>query len=134
LVLGMTLTSSRNAVLLSLLFGAATALGYGLLGDFSDLLLGFWGTAVLILVPAFVLLALLLRKLLPGLAGKFMAWQLVIYGIILPCLAGLDMERRLLYLNLCAGLFLAFAAWLLVKPSAEGDAGPAPIIAHQTPS
>ncbi|HWF19001.1 MAG TPA: hypothetical protein VG754_07015 [Verrucomicrobiae bacterium] len=116
LVLGMTITSSRNAVLLSLLFGAATALGYGLLGDFSDLLFGFWGTAALVLAPAFILLAWFLRKLLPGINGKLMAGQLLLYGILLPCVAGLDSERQSLYLNICAGLFLAFAAWLLLKP------------------
>lgn len=116
LVLGLTITSARNGVLLSLLFGAATALGYGLLGDFSDLLFGFWGTAALVLLPAFMLLAWLLRKLLPGVNGQLMAVQLLLYGILLPCLAGLDAERQSLYLNICAGLFLAFAAWLLVKP------------------
>ncbi|MDB6123193.1 MAG: hypothetical protein JWQ71_2186 [Pedosphaera sp.] len=42
LVLGLTLASVKHAVLISLLFGAGTALGYGLLGDFSDLLFGFW--------------------------------------------------------------------------------------------
>ena len=35
---------------------------------------------------------------------------------MLPCLAGLDAERQALYLDICAGLFLAFAAWLLAKP------------------
>ncbi|MDB6021947.1 MAG: hypothetical protein JWQ04_1804 [Pedosphaera sp.] len=116
LVLGMTITSARNAVLISILFSAATALGYGLLGDFSDLLFGFWGTAALILLPAFLLLAWLVRKLLPGINGLLMGVQLLLYGILLPCLAGLDTERQSLYLNLCAGLFLAFTAWLLLKP------------------
>ncbi len=115
LVLGLTIAPVKNAVLLSVLFGAATALGYGLLGDFSDLLFGFWGTAALILVPSFVLLAWLLRKILPGLNGQLMALQLLLYGILLPCLAGLDSDRQSLYLNICAGIFLAFTAWLLLK-------------------
>lgn len=119
LILGMTITASRHAVLISLLFGAATAMGYALLGDFSDLLFGFWGTAALILLPAFILLAWLLRRLMPGLNGKLMAGQLLLYGILLPCLAGLDSDRQSLYLNICAALFLAFTAWLLLKPNAE---------------
>jgi len=115
LVLGLTIGSVKHAVLMSLLFGTATAMGYGLLGDFSDLLFGFWGTAVLILVPSFVLLAWLLRKILPGLNGQLMAVQLLLYGILLPCLAGLDSDRQPLYLDICAGLFLAFMAWQLMK-------------------
>src|SRR5690348_10669564 len=119
LVLGLTITLARHAVLISLLFGAATALGYALLGDFSDLLFGFWGTAALILLPAFILLAWLLYKLSRGINGRLMAGQLLLYGILLPCLAGLDAERQSLYLNICAGLFLAFTAWLLLKPGVE---------------
>jgi hypothetical protein len=115
LVLGLTLASVRHAVLLSVLFGAATALGYGLLGDFSDLLFGFWGTAALVLLPLFTLLAWLLRKAVPGIAGKLLAAQFLAYGILLPCLGGLDEDRQLLYLNLCAGLFLAFVAWQLAR-------------------
>ncbi len=128
LVLGLTLTATKNAVLMSLLFGAATALGYGLLGDFSDLLFGFWGTAALVLAPAFGLLAWLLHKILPGINGQLMALQLLLYGILLPCLAGLDAERQSLYLNVCAGLFLAFVAWQLVK-TARTEQGPEPIAA-----
>ncbi len=42
LALGLTLAGIRQAVLLSILFGTATAFGYGLLADFSDILFGFW--------------------------------------------------------------------------------------------
>ncbi|HEX3800592.1 MAG TPA: hypothetical protein VH413_18005 [Verrucomicrobiae bacterium] len=115
LVLGLTIASVKTAVLTSLLFGAATALGYGLLGDFSDLLFGFWGTVALVLTPAFVLLAWLLHKLMPGLSGKLMALQLLLYGVLLPCAAGLDAERQSLYLNVCAGLLLAFVTWQLME-------------------
>jgi hypothetical protein len=115
LVLGLTIAPVKNAVLLSVLFGAATALGYGLVGDFSDLLFGFWGTAALVLVPAFGGLAWLLRKVMPGTGGVLMAAQLLLYGILLPCLAGLDPVRQSLYFNVCAGLLLAFVAWQLVK-------------------
>jgi hypothetical protein len=121
LVLGLTIASAKNAVLISLLFGAATALGYGLLGDFSDLLFGFWGTAALVLLPSFVLLAWLLRKILPGTNGRLMALQLLLYGLLLPCVAGLDSERQSLYLDLCALVFLAFLAWQLMKRGKSGE-------------
>jgi hypothetical protein len=115
LVLGFTAASIRHAVLISLLFAAATALSYGLLGDFSDMLFGFWGTAAFILLPMFLLLAGLLRKVVPGTTGKLMALQLLIYGILLPCLGGFDAGRRSLYLNLSAVLFLAFVALHLLR-------------------
>jgi hypothetical protein len=113
LVLGLTMASVRHAVLISLLFGAATALGYGLLGDFSDILFGFWGTAVFVLVPIFFLLTRLLRKVVPGTTGKLMARLMLLFGLLLPCLSGLDWERQSLYLNICGGVFLAFVTWQL---------------------
>ncbi len=128
LVLGLTLASVRHAVLISLLFGAATALAYGLLGDFSDMLFGFWGTAALVLVPLFGLLAWLLRKTLRGTAGKLVSGQFLVYGLLLPCLAGLDEDRQFLYLNICAVGFLAFVAWQLAgqwkpEPTLEAAVG-----------
>jgi hypothetical protein len=128
LVLGLTMASVRHAVLISLLFGAAIALGYGLLGDFSDLLFGFWGTALIIMVPIFFVLAKLLKKVVPGTTGKLMARQMLLFGILLPCLAGLDSDRQSLYLDLCAGIFLAFITWQLVSQlirRPEGQAAPA---------
>ena len=115
LILGFTLASVNHAVLLSVLFGAATACAYGLLGDFSDLLLGFWGTAVLILLPMFLLLAWLLPRVAPPQTGKLLAAQLLLFGIAYPAVAGLDAERQTLYFNLCALTFLALAAWQLVR-------------------
>jgi hypothetical protein len=115
LVLGMTLTTQSHGVLMSLMFAAATALGYGFLGDFSDLFFGFWGTAVLVLVPSFVFLAWMLRRILPGMNGSMMAGQLLLYGLLLPCLAGMDSDRQTLYLNICIGIFLAFIAWLIAR-------------------
>jgi len=115
LVLGLTFSSVKHAALVSFLFGAGAALGYGLVGDFSDLLFGFWGTALVMLVPVFFLLASLLRKVVPGLAGKLMAIQVLIYGILLPCVAGLDSDRQSLYSNLCAAILLAFITWQLVS-------------------
>ena len=114
LALSLTLVGARHAVLLTVLVSTATALGYGLLADFCDLLLGFWGTAMLVLVPYFLLLAKLLIRASPRI-GQWLAAQLLLLGIVYPCLAGLDADRQSLYLNLCALAFLSFAAWLLVK-------------------
>jgi len=114
LILGLTLAGASHAVLLSVLFGAAAACTYGLLGDFSDLLFGFWGTAGLILVPMFILLAWLLRRAAP-MYGRPLAAQLLLYGVLYPPAAGLDDERQALYFNLCVLVFLAFAAWQLLR-------------------
>ncbi len=113
LVLGLTLAEAAYAPLLGVLFAAGSACAYGLLADCSDLLLGFWGTAVLVLVPMFVLLAWLLRRVLPG-CGSRLALQLLLFGVLYPLLAGLDGDRQTLYFNLCAVTFLALASWQLV--------------------
>lgn len=134
LSLSFTLAGARLALLLAILFSTATAFGYGLLADFSDLLFGFWGTAVLILLPLFGLLALLLTRAAPK-AGKWIAAQFVLFSIIYPCLAGLDDTRQSLYLNLFALEFLAFIAWLLLqylsatKPAEAHAAVTAPVAA-----
>jgi hypothetical protein len=120
LVLGLTLAGASQAVLLSVLFGAAAACGYGLLGDFSDFLLGFWGTAILILVPAFAVLAWLLTRFVPGSAARWLALQFLVFGILYPCVAGLDSDRQSLYFNLAALVFLAFAAWQLIRRYRDG--------------
>lgn len=117
LALSFTLAGARRAVLLVILFSTAAAIGYGLLADFSDLLFGFWGTAILILLPLFGLLAWLLTRTAPQ-HDKWLAAQFVLFSIIYPCLAGLDGSRQSLYLDLCALEFLAFTAWLLVKSQA----------------
>jgi hypothetical protein len=114
LTLSLTLAGARHTVLLAILFSTATAFGYGLLADFSDLLFGFWGTAVLILVPFFALLALLVARAAPQ-NGKWIAAQFLLFGLVFPCVAGLDDARQSLYLNLCALEFLAFTAWMLIK-------------------
>jgi hypothetical protein len=114
LALTFTLAGIRQAPLLTLLFATATAFGYGLLADFSDLLLGFWLTALFIVLPLFLLLAHLLRRVAPQ-AGKWLAPQFLLFSIVYPCLAGLDDDRETLYLNLCALAFLAFAAAQIVK-------------------
>lgn len=115
LVLGLTLAGASHAVLVSVFFGAAAACAYGLLGDFSDLLLGFWGTAACILAPSFALLAWLLTRLVPRLSAPLLALQLLGFGLLYPCVAGLDSDRQSLYFNLAALAFLALAAWELVR-------------------
>ena len=115
LLLGLTLAARPHAVLLAILISAAAAFAYGLLADFSDLLLGFWGTAAFILLPMLLLLAWLLTRLLPGREGRWLALQLLLYGILYPALAGLDPTRQTLYLNLCALLLLAGTAWQLAQ-------------------
>jgi hypothetical protein len=113
LALTLTLAQVRHAALISILLGAATAFAYGLLGDFSDLLFGFVGTAVLILVPFFLLLAKLMTRITSGGAIKLLALKFLTVGILYPCVAGLDSDRQSLYLNLCAVGFLGFTAWIL---------------------
>jgi len=95
-------TENARAVLLSVMFGALTACSYAMLADFSDILFGFWGTAALIFVPMFFLLAWLLKRVAPGSSGRVLALQLLLYGVGYPALAGLDGERQSLYFNLCA--------------------------------
>jgi len=114
LILSLTLASVPHAVLLTILFTTATAFGYGLLADFSDLLFGFWGTAALVLLPMFGLLAWLLVRVMP-VSGKWLAVQFLLFGVVYPCIAGLDDDRQSLYLNLSALAFLAFITCLLVK-------------------
>ena len=126
LVLGLTLAGSAHAVLLSALFGAAAACAYGLLGDFSDFLLGFWGTAGLVLVPCFVLLSWMLTRAAPPGSAKLLALQFLLFGIVYPCLAGLDADRQSLYFNLSALAFLAFASWQLIRKFQEPAPAPTP--------
>jgi hypothetical protein len=115
LILGLTLARAGQGMLLSVLFGAASACAYGLLGDFSDILFGFWGTAGFVLLPIFVLLAALLLRSAPGTSARFLALQWLLFGVVYPCLAGLDAERQPLYFDLSALVFLALAAWQLLQ-------------------
>jgi hypothetical protein len=114
LVFGLTLAGTNHAVLLSVLFGSAAACAYGLLGDFSDLLFGFWGAAVLVLVPLYLLLAWLLTRCSPPPVAKLLAGQWLLFGILYPCVAGLDPARQSLYFDIAALVFLALAAGQLV--------------------
>jgi len=115
LLLGLTLAQANHGVLLTVLFGAAGACVYGLLGDFSDVLFGFWGAASFIMVPAFALLAWLLIRVAPRGSARLLAFQCLLFGLLYPCLAGLDTDRQSLYFNLAALSFLGFAAWQLAS-------------------
>lgn len=126
LLLGMTLAKVRHAPLLGVLFASALALGFGVLGDFSDLLFGFWGTALIVFMPLLLLLAWFVRRIVGGQTGNYLAALLLVFGLIYPTAAGLDAERQSLYLNVCGFLFLAFTARQLadelrVSPAEPGD-------------
>ena len=123
IILGFTLARTGHGVLLSILFGAAGACAYGLLGDFSDIVFGFWGTAGLILLPAFLVLAWLLRMAAPARFGKLLVLQWILFGIVYPCLAGLDAERQSLYFDLAALVFLSSATWELFDTLFAGRLG-----------
>jgi hypothetical protein len=130
LVLGLTLGGSPQGLLLSVLFGAAAACGYGLLGDCSDLLFGFWGTAGLVLVPVFIVLGWVLARVAPRPLGRLLAFEFLLFGLAYPCAAGLDSTRQSLYLNLAAMVFLALAAWQLIcrfQPLNPLEPKPAPV-------
>jgi len=114
LAIGLTLAGVRQAVVLTVLFSASTAIGYGLLADFSDLLFGFWGTAAIILLPLFLICAWILCKVGGG-AGRMLAVELVLAGLIYPCAAGMDSDRQSLYMNLYGLLLLCTNSWLLYQ-------------------
>jgi len=131
LLLVLTLAKVRHAPLLAIFFSSTLALSFGLLADFSDLLLGFWGTALMIFLPLLLLLSWFLGKIVPGALGKILAALVLVFGLLYPTAAGLDDERQSLYLNLCGILFLAVTAWQLAdellprSTAAEGEARPA---------
>lgn len=118
LAITFVLVGNRPAavsVLLTVLFGGASAFGYGFLADFSDLLPGFWAAALGVVLPWFGLLALLLARVLRGVTGRLLAAQFVVYGLLYPSLAGIDPDRQTLYLNVCGIALLCFVAWQLSK-------------------
>jgi hypothetical protein len=134
LVLGMILAGVEHGVLLCVLFASGTACVWGLVGDLSDLLFGFWPTAILVLIPTYLFLAWLLTRVVASSSSKVLALQLMLYGIIYPAAAGLDSSRQTLYFNICALTFLALAAWQLVRLLGWGGSStqplPNPSLAH----
>lgn len=121
LAISLAIAGVRHAVLLTVLFVTGTALTYGLLADFSDLLFGFWGTFGLVALPLLILAAWLLRRAAPA-VGNGLPLLFLLLGVVYPCVAGLDPSRQPLYLNLCALGVLLFTAKLLVQRIAEDKA------------
>jgi hypothetical protein len=117
LLLTLTLAGATHAVVVSLLFSATAAFAYGLIADFSDLLFGFGGTVGFVLCPMFAFLLIVALRKLPLPIGRRVAAQLILFGLVFPCAAGLDPERQSLYLNVSALLLLACVAPLLLRPS-----------------
>lgn len=124
LLLTLTLAEVRHGTLLSMMFASALALAFGLLGDFSDLLFGFWGTAILIFLPLMVMLAWMAKRIVRGTRGRILAGLLLVFGVLYPTAAGLDAERQSLYLNVCGFLFLAFIAWQWAEELRSSSAEP----------
>jgi hypothetical protein len=124
LLLSLTLSAVRHAVLLTVLFASAVALAFGVLGDFSDLLLGFWGTALVIFLPLLLLLAWMAKRITGGTTGKILGALLLVFGALYSIVAGLDDARQSLYLNVCGFLFLAFTAWQLADELRVSSAEP----------
>ncbi len=133
LALSMAIANVRHAVLLTILFVTGTAFAYGLLADFSDLLFGFWGTFVLVLLPLFTLCAGLLLRVTPT-AGRGLAAQFLLLGVVYPCVAGLDANHQPLYLNLCALGLLLFSAWLLRQRLADENPQTQPLVSTPKPA
>jgi len=132
LALSLAIAGVRQAVLLTILFVTGTAFAYGFLADFSDLLFGFWGTFVLVLLPLFILCAGLLTRVAPA-AGKGLVLQFILLGVAYPCVAGLDPTHQPLYLNLCALGLLLFTASLLRQRLADDTAQDQPQVVNPTP-
>jgi hypothetical protein len=114
-VLGLTLAGGRGAVLVGVLIGCAMALGYGLLGDLSDTFLSFWGTTIVVFIPLLIALGWLTSRCLPAFEGKLVGLELLLFGLVYPYLSALNADRETLYLNVCAFIFLAIAAWMIVQ-------------------
>ncbi len=110
-----------SAVLLCIFFGAATACGYAMLADFSDVLFGFWGTAILVLVPMFLGLSWLLTRIAPVRTARLLEIQLLLFGLLYPLAAGLDSERQSLYFNLCLLIALGLIAFQLAPRYISGS-------------
>jgi hypothetical protein len=120
-LLAFTVAGGNAGALRGVFVGCAMALGYGLLGDLSDTWLGFWGGAVVVLAPMLMVLGWLTLRWLPGLPGKLVVAQLALFGALYPLVAGLDGDRRALYLNICAVVFLVLAAWSLSTPRKDSE-------------
>jgi hypothetical protein len=76
------------------------------------------------LAPLFGVCAALLQRVAPAI-GQGLAVQFILFGVVYPCLAGLDPARQPLYLNLCALGLLVFMARLVAERVGGQGAGTA---------
>jgi hypothetical protein len=114
-LLGLTLGESRWPALAAVLLSAGVAMAYGLVSNLFDSPIGFWGAAAVVLMPCFAGVAWLAIRWLRGIEGKLLAGLLVLVGLVYPLVAGLDVERDALYLDLAGLLLLGMAAVQLTK-------------------
>ncbi|MEI6862100.1 MAG: hypothetical protein WCL04_07585 [Verrucomicrobiota bacterium] len=111
MLLGLTLGAGPHAAALgSVLGGSAAALGYALIADLSDTVIGFWGAYLLVLLPLLLVLGVLLMQTVRGLAGRLIAAELLLFGLLLPTVSGFAASQESLCLNLAALLLLAVSA------------------------
>ena len=122
-------------MLLCIFFGAAIACGYAMLADLSDILfiLGFC-PAILVLVPMFLVLAWLLRQVAPVRSARLLSFQLLLFGLAYPVIAGLDIERQSLYFNMCALSAFGFIASTGSAQKLRNYPGNAVTDSNQSPS
>lgn len=128
-VLSFTLAGVRHAVLLSVIVAVATAFGYGLMAGLSDTVLGFWGTCALVWLPLYGLMSWLMATALPTSEGSWLAIQAIAFGILYPCVAGMDDERQPLYLNIVAAVFLALLTLQLLRYIIRHTRSSGPVVA-----
>lgn len=128
-VLSLTLAGLRHPVLVSLIVAVATAFGYGLMAGLSDTVLGFWGTFALVWIPLYGLMNWLIVTAHPTSEGRWLTVQVIAYGIVFPCVAGMDPDRQPLYLNLAAAAFLALLSVQLLRHVIRHTRASAPAIA-----
>ena len=113
LLLGLSIAGIPHAAGISILFSLLSAFGYSFVADASDLLHGFWISVFLVLAPIYLFLAWALPKAIGSRFARWWAAQLLGFGLLYPCLAGLDPAHRSLYFNIAALLFTGFTAWQL---------------------
>jgi hypothetical protein len=68
-----------------------------------------------VLIPLFAFLAMFLRRFVPVRSWHWLAIELLVFGLVYPCVAGLDSDRQTLYFNVSALLFMVFAAIQLAQ-------------------
>jgi hypothetical protein len=119
---GLMLSGRRFAALWTVLAGAALAVGYGLLADLSDTALGFWGASLAVMLPMLIIIAAMTSRGLAGAYRKMLTISALLVCVAYPYAAGLDDARGVMYLNICALIFLAMTGWALARRLRNDDA------------